>query len=384
MAPTDAEALKALNTVIETASTLLQQLQTVLAGIHRNQNPSTEAKKSESDASSSPSAIDALALARDSTSLIRAHSTKLSLLIINEPFTPTAISTVVRELITGPIPGLASSIEVCDTNTYTSVLRRELAFRAQRVFIELGGLLQTVPKDGKILAGDKKDSFGSGGKGSLASTGVLWAACDDVIGLANMGVGGFFVKKAQEWRDTLKDVMEEMKEWGDEEPDDDDEDEDDVDELADKLGKTSVDKQDKQDMLDDFMNSQPTIPRDDPDGIRPRLETSLKRLRLIVLLYQAISKRRFKKLPPFPPTDATSDLPKRLDTTVKALQQLPDKFSDLATTFYDLDPEEIDEAMAQAFADAASVSELLSNGWDGSRDEFTEWTEKFQAEIKKA
>ncbi|KAL6409254.1 hypothetical protein AUP68_05626 [Ilyonectria robusta] len=344
MAPTDAEALKALNTVIETAATLLQQLQTVLGGIQKNQNPSIETKKPEaSNASAPPSGVDALALARDSTALIKAHSTKLSLLIINEPFTPSAISTVVRELVTGPIPGLASSIEVCDTNIYTSVLRRELAWRAQRVFVELGGLLQRVPKDGKIVSGDKKDSFGPGGKGSLASTGVLWSACDDVIGLANMGVGGFFVKKAQEWRDTLKD-----------------------------------------DMLDDLMSSQQAIPRDDPDGIRPRLETSLKRLRLIVLLYQAISKRRFKKLPSFPPTGATSDIPQRLDKTAKALQQLPDKFSDLATTFYDMDPEEIDEAMTQAFADAHGVSELLSMSWDGSRDEFTEWTEKFQAEIKKA
>lgn len=381
MAPTDAEALKALNTVIETAATLLQQLQTVLGGIQQNQNPSIETKKPEvSDASAPPSGVDALALARDSTSLIKAHSTKLSLLIINEPFTPSAISTVVRELVTGPIPGLASSIEVCDTNIYTSVLRRELAWRAQRVFVELGGLLQRVPKDGKIVSGDKKDSFGPGGKGSLASTGVLWSACDDVIGLANMGVGGFFVKKAQEWRDTLKDVMEEMKEWGDEEPDDDVE--DDVDDLADKLEESSISTS-KQDMLDDLMSSQQAIPRDDPDGIRPRLETSLKRLRLIVLLYQAISKRRFKKLPPFPPTNATSDIPQRLDKTAKALQQLPDKFSDLATTFYDMDPEEIDEAMTQAFADAHGVSELLSMSWDGSRDEFTEWTEKFQAEIKK-
>ncbi|KAH7175341.1 hypothetical protein EDB81DRAFT_2229 [Dactylonectria macrodidyma] len=384
MAPTDAEALKAMNTLIETAATLLQQLQTVLGGIQRNQNASTETKKpNDANTSSSATVVDALALARDSASLIKAHSTKISLLIINEPFTPSAVSTVVRELVAGPIPGLASSIEVCDASTYTGVVRSVLVWRAQRVFVELGGLLQRIPKDGKVLSGDKKDSFGPGGKGSLASTGVLWSACDGVIGLANMGVGGFFVKKSQEWKDTLKDVMEEMKEWGDEEPDEDDEDEDedDVDGLAYKLQESSISKQD---MLDDLMNSQQTIPRDDPDGIRPRLETSLKRLRLVVLLYQAISKRRFKKLPPFPPTDANSDLPQRLDKTAAALQKLPDTFGDLATAFYELDPEEIDDAMTKAFADAVAVSDLLSKSWDGSRDEFTEWTEKFQTEIKKA
>jgi hypothetical protein len=196
-----------------------------------------------------------------------------------------------------------------------------------------------------------------------------------------MGVGGFFVKKAQEWRDTLKDVMEEMKEWGEEEPDDDDENEDEVDDLADQLGASHLSKQE---MLDDLMNSSEAIPRDDPDGIRPRLESALKRLRLVVLLYQALSKRRFKKLPPFPPKDNSNpDLPKKLDETAKSLEQLPDKFGDLAAAFYSLDADEIDEAITLVLADAVRVSKLLSATWDGKRDEFTDWTDKFESEIKK-
>ncbi|KAH6880773.1 hypothetical protein B0T10DRAFT_495207 [Thelonectria olida] len=380
MAPTHVEALKAMNGVVETTTALLQQLGTVLGNIHKGKNPPPV--QDTENPESAPSNIDALALARDSASLIRAHSTKLSLLIINEPFTPSAISTVIRELVAGPIPGLASSLEVCDANVYTSVLRRELAYRAQRVFIELGALVQKVPKDGKVLSGNNERSFSAGGKGSLASTGVLWSACDDVAALATMGVGGFFVKKAQEWRDTLKDVMEEMKEWGEEEPDDDDEGEDDIDDLADQLGASHLSKQE---MLDDLMNSSEAIPRDDPDGIRPRLETSLKRLRLVVLLYTALSKRRFKKLPPFPPKDSSSnpDLAKKLDETAKSLEQLPDKFGDLAAAFYSLDADEIDETVTLVFAEAVAVSKLLSATWDGKRDEFTDWTDKFESEIKK-
>lgn len=372
MPPTDAEALKAMTAVADTATSLLQQLGTVLGNIHKGRGaPSTDTKASEPI----PSNIDALALARDSTSLIRAHSTKLSLLIINEPFTPSAISTVVRELVTGPIPGLASSLEVCDAKIYTSVLRCELAWRAQRVFIELGALIQKIPKDGKVLSSKNQRSINAAGKGSLVLTGLLWSACDDVTTLANMGVGGFFVKKAEQWRDTLKDVMEELKEWGEEEPDDDD---DEVDDLADQLGDTHLSKQE---MLDDLMNSSEAIPRDDPDGIRPRLESALKRLRLVVLLYQAMSKRRFKKLPMFPPKD--DDLPKKLDDTATSLEQLPDKFGDLAAAFYSLDAQEIDETATLVFADAVAASKLLSTTWDGKRDEFTEWTDKFESELKK-
>ena len=369
MAP-DAEAIKALNTLVDTASTLLKQLQSALVDIQRNPTAPSPPEHSS---------IDVLALARDSSSLVRAHSTKLSLLLINEPFTPSAVSTVIRELIKGPIPGLASAAQVCDINRYTAVLRRELAYRAQRVLAELEVLLQKVPKDGKVLAGGNRDS----GKGSLTTTGVLWSACDDVTKLANMGVGGFFVKKVEEWRDTLKDVMEELKEWGEEEPDDedDDDDEDDVDDLADQLGDSHISTQD---MLDDLMNSQPTIPRSDPDGIRPRLDSTLKRLRLVALLYQAITKRRLKKLPPIPPTEPTSKLPQQLDELAKTLQELPNQFGDLAGTFYDLRPDEIDEGMEICFGEAFTVSEVLSKSWDGSKDEFTEWAEKFQVEIKKS
>ncbi|KAF4471358.1 hypothetical protein FALBO_1732 [Fusarium albosuccineum] len=314
---------------------------------------------------------DPLALARDAARLIRAHGTKLSLLLINEPFTPKAMLRVVYELLQSPLQSLSASVHSCDSNIYTAVLRKELAYRVAKVFAELERLLRLIPEDGKVLSGESKE----GGSGCLAVTGKLWAACDDVVSLAEMGVGGFFVKKAQEWRDTLKDVMQEMKEWGEEEPDDDDEDE--VDDLADQLGDTSISKQD---MVDDLMNSQATIPRSDPDRIRPRLDSSLKRLRMVVLLYQAISKRRFKKLP----KDTTkSDMPQRLDKVALVIEQLPDKFGDLAGAFYELDPTEIDRLMEECFESAVGAGEVLKSGWEGEKDEFTEWVDKFQVEVKK-
>lgn len=373
MAPIDFEAVKALNTLVDTASALLQQLQTTLSDIQRNPTSVEPCQSVQPD-------FDALAVARDTSSLIRAHSTKISLLIINEPFTPSAIATVVRELVKGPIPGLATAAQTCDASLYTAVLRKELAYRAQRVLLELRGLLQRIPRDGKVLAGVAKD----GGKGSLVLTGVLWSACDDVVKLSNMGVGGFFVKKAEEWRDTLKDVMEEMKEWGEQEDEDDDQDDEDVDDLAENLDKTSLSNRDKQDMIDDLMNTQQYIPKSDPDKIRPRLDSSLKRLRLVILLYQALCKRRFKKLPSLPPRDASqASIPQKLDATALALEKLPDEFGDLMGAFYELDAEEIDEMAEECFGSAIAASEVLKIGWEGEKDEFTEWMEKFRDEVKK-
>ncbi|KAL6815893.1 hypothetical protein GGI42DRAFT_312551 [Trichoderma sp. SZMC 28013] len=379
MAPApDAAALESLETLVKTAGALLKQLQDVLGEIRNN--PDAVSTPATSSASTTP--LDALALARDSATLIKAHATKVSLLIINKPFTPSAISSVVRELVTGPIPGLAASVQACDSNGYTLTFRRELAWRCQRVLSELADLLQKIPKDGKVLT-KENEGFGASGKGSIASTGVLWASCDKVISLANGGVSGFFVEKMTECRATLNDIANEMKEWGDEEPDEDDDDDDeddDVDDLADQVGSAHISTQD---ILDDLMNSHRTIPASDPDGIRPRLESSLRRLRLVILLYQAITKRRMQKLPPMPQSDAGNKVPRRLDELATLLQKLPDSFGDLACAFYELRPREIDDAMDQCFLDAFAVSELLSESWDGSRDEFTEWTEKFQKEIKR-
>lgn len=388
MSPKDTDAIKSLESLVQTASTLLTQLQAVLSKIHK-----TPESEPTDDASAAPDPnINALSLAHDSASLIRAHGTKISLLIINEPFTPSAVSTVLRELVAGPIPGLASSVQACTSKQYTAVVRKELAWRAQRVLAELDGLLHKVPKDGKVLTESKRGGFSKSSKGSLPATGLLWQACDNVIDLSKMGVGGFFIQKVHQWRDTINDVMEELKEWGDEEPasDEDDEDDDDddndddqddsVNNLADQLGSQSISTQA---MLDSLMDSQQTIPASDPDKIRPRLETSLKRLRLVTLLYQALTKRRLQNLPSFPPSSSDSNVPSRLDEMANLLARLPESFGDLAIAFYDLQPAEIDKTMDQCFFDAFAASELFSRNWDGGRDVFSEWTDKFQTEIKK-
>lgn len=380
-----AEALQSLESVTDLALTLLKQFHTAITEIHKN--PTTAGIPDTADTTTP---IDALALARDSASLIRAHGTKLSLLIINEPFTPSAIITVLRDIISGPLPALASAVQACLPIRYTALVRKELAWRCQSVLTELGALIKRIPKDGKALNGERKDGSNTD-KGSMASTGLLWSTCDKTVALSNMGIGGFFVQQVDQWRETLKDILEELKDWGDEEPEDEEEDDDD-DEEDDASSDNDTDDPSgagghhaaTQAALDSLMGSQRTISAADPEKIRPRLENSLKRLRLVLLLYQAITKRRLKKLPVLPPTDPTSNVPQRLDEAAKVLQKIPDRFGDLASAFYELNANDIDETMDQCFFDAFAASELLSIAWDGVRDEFSEWTIKFQTEVKKS
>ncbi|KAK3381995.1 hypothetical protein B0H63DRAFT_217660 [Podospora didyma] len=388
-------ALATLNAVVSSALSLIGQLEAVVASIAAQNRGDHGAVQPIGDRQPPASAsFDALSLAHDSAVLIKAHATKISLFIINEPFTPTAIARVVGELAAGPLPGLASAVQLCAAERYTETVQRDLAWQSGRVFRELRELLSRIPKDGRILSDQRKNAAAGSatGKGSIATTGVLWNACDDVVAFAVRGFSGNLVRKVEQLKDTLKDIMEELKEWGEEtedEPSDEGGDssseDDEVDQITESLELARISStQSTQDMLDDLMNSQQCIPRDDPNKIRERLESCLKRLRLTTLLYQAAIKRRFKPLPLLPPGTGESSVSARLDEILPLLKRIPEKCGSLALAFYDLDPSEIDRLMDQCFFDAFAASELLVKPWNGQKDEFTDWALRFQVEIKKS
>jgi hypothetical protein len=365
MAESSSKADQGLETLKSTVATTLQlvaQLQ--------------EAPLSPQDAGTTSSKINALDLAHDTASLIRAHSTKLSLLIINKPFTASAITTVLRELVSGPLPGLASSVELCDAARYTKAMSSELQYRAKRVFVEFGTLVKAIPLDGKILTDDQKNGTGTEkGKGSLASTGVVWEACDGVIELKKVGVAGLIIRKSEEYKDLLKDALEELQKWGEEESDDDDGEAD--------LGSDDGEPGDTQAAVDRMFAPERHISGADPDKIRPRLESSQKRLRLLILMYQAVVKRRFKTLPQIPspetPTESKENpeegrgIVECLDEVLKVMKKIPDITDELASAFYELDSKEIDQRMDQCFFTGFAAVELLMKNWDGQKDEFSTW-----------
>jgi hypothetical protein len=356
------QGLETLKSTVATTLQLLAQLQ--------------ESAPSPQDAGTTSSKINALDLAHDTASLIRAHSTKLSLLIINKPFTASAITTVLRELVSGPLPGLASSVELCDAARYTKAMSSELQYRAKRVFVEFATLVKAIPLDGNILTDDQKNGTGTEkGKGSLASTGVVWEACDGVIELKKLGVAGLIIRKVEEYKDLLKDALEELQKWGEEESDDDDGEA--------NLGSDDGEPDDTQAAVDQMFASERHISAADPDKIRPRLESSQKRLRLLILMYQAVVKRRFKTLPQIPspetPTESKENpeedrgIVECLDEVLNVMKKIPDITDELASAFYDLDSKEIDQRMDQCFFTGFAAVELLIKNWDSQKDEFSTW-----------
>ncbi|POS80121.1 hypothetical protein DHEL01_v201493 [Diaporthe helianthi] len=398
MASESSKGLEELRSLIESAVTLIQSLETSLQDVvdsNCDSGPTADKWAASRRPEDESRSVDCLALARDSATLVKAHATKISLFIITEPFTPSAISTVLRQLIQEPIPAIASAVQLCHADSYTRLIRRDLAWRCGRILKETRELIQKIPKDGKVLPQEKREGPQSvkGGKGSIMATGVLWNVCDEVINFANLGVVGHLVARAEHFRDTLKDVMEELKEWSEEQEDEDDDDDDksddaaevqdqDVQDLAQGVSNTHISTQA---MIDDLMNSHTTIPRDDPEKIRDRLDSTLRRLRLTVLLFQALIKRRLKTLPKLPlASEDDSVVVSRLDEVLPLLRKMTDRFNSLAVAFYDLDSAQITRLMDQCFFDAFAVSELLAKPWAVQKDEFTDWVAKFQVEIKKS
>lgn len=318
--------------------------------------------------------VNALALAHDTASLIKAHSTKLSLLIINKPFTPTAIVKVLQELVAGPLPGLATAIELCDGNLYTKAMRTELLWRAKRLLNELSSFLKAIPLDGQILDEGQKNGTGSmGGKGSLASTAVVWKACDSVMELKNLGVAGFMIQKAEQYRDLVRDALDELLEWSQEDSDE----EDDVEDSADE---NEVENE-AQDAVDALFGSHKHIPKDDTENIRERLNSTVKRLRLMVLMYQAVVKRRLRTLPALPQLEPSAEkgplgdpgVIACLDVVVERMKKITEDTDEVAIAFYDLSAKDIDMRMDQCFFLGFATVELLIKNWEGEEDEFTDW-----------
>lgn len=363
--------LATLKITVQSTVHLIEQL---LAATKLEVNEkSTESAADIPKESTTTSSVNGFDLIHDAASLIRAHTTKLSLLIINEPFTPTAICTILRELASGPLPALATAVELCDAASYTGVVRSEVQWRVDKVYTELSVLIKDIPLDGKTLSKDRKLGTGSTtGKGSLASTGVVWQSCDNLIELKKLGIPGLLVQKAEQYRDTLKDALEELREWGEETSDDEDE-----------VAFESDEDNPAQAAVDDMFGSQKHIPEDDVNKIREKLESSLRRLKLLTLMYQAIVKRRFKTLPslshlPLPqkpaarPEDSLRII-QCLDEVMSLLKNIPNIVDELASAFYEIDAADIEKRMDECFSAGSDVVELLVLNWEGQKDEFTVW-----------
>ncbi|TKA21946.1 hypothetical protein B0A50_08642 [Salinomyces thailandicus] len=308
---------------------------------------------------------------RDAAQLVKAHTTKLGLLAINAPFTPSAVRGVLSELATTCIPAMMSASHICHQQraVWGAVMAAESQARVRRVFRELEMLLDEL----RAVA---RESSGGGGNGSagrrdsLSSTGVVWESCDAVVELARLDVAGLAVQKAEQWRDTIKDAIEELREWKEGE----DLDSEGLDELLDD-GDEGVEGD--RDSIEDIFNAANSMPKDRPE-LKKLVDDVDGKLKKVVLLYTAVIKRRLKIFKVEESDGGAQANIKRLDKTLHSLRRVPNQVDDLASCFYDLDEERVKQALSKCIDEAISTATTVQRNWQDTEDEFTTWSGKWK------
>lgn len=265
------------------------------------------------------------------------------------------------------------------------IMRGELRVQVKRLVGAWGDVLALVlamSESRKDLSGKDKGPSEAEKNDVLERTGVVWDVCDELLRLCNGGVVELVLKKAQQLRAVLLDAVEELKEWGEDVADEDEEDKAEGSGDEDGFGDE-----------DDFFGAQNKIGKDDKE-LKVLLDRSVKKLKMVGIMYQAVGKRRLKTFPAVAPNmnpassaspatgepngnTATESPAQKLDRLMQILKTIPDTVDDLASTFYELEQDEAEVELKKVCDEAKSAVELVKKSWTGTDDEFTAWSGKW-------
>jgi uncharacterized protein YukE len=263
---------------------------------------------------------------------------------------------------------MMGAIEVCHPKLWTGTLAKEVRQQVEAAMAALGLLLVDISnkaQGGKITFDSARHK-----EKTLASTGQVWETCNSLVALEKLGIAGCVTKKAQEHRDMLKDAIEELKEWG--------EDEDDQDE-----GFVGSDEEGDKDSLEDMFNGS-RLPAHRKD-LKELLDNSLKKLKLVDMLFQALLKRRIKTFTVTEPSVGGENVEqiRRLDDALARFKAISEAVDDLANAFYELNADQAQANLEHILNEAQTTASNMEQSWNGLGDEFTTWASKWKDAISK-
>lgn len=372
--------LRTLIDLTNTTRTLVTHFQSSLAPLTASAT-STDGKLAASTAAEQPNTLDAVKAA---TTLLRSHTTTLSLLLLTPPLTPSALIKKIGEVSSGVLTVLvaaaSSTPSAGQVDELGILMRNELRAQVRRLLGTWNDVLALIlrfaeerEKTGAKSKGKDKGPSESEKQDVLATTGVVWETCDALLKLCADGVVGLVVKKAEEWREVLMDAVEELKEWGEDVDDDDDD-----------KAEGSDDEDDFGD--DDMFGAENKLTKADKE-LKELLDASVKKLKLVGTLYKALSKRRLKTFPMGAPSVEDKSEPasiKKLEGLMAILKSIPENVDDLANAFYEKDEDEAKDILDKCSSEAKSAIGLVRQSWTGKEDEFTTWSKKWVTALEAA
>lgn len=188
--------------LLRSSKILIEQLQKSLASLQHAQAP--------------PHDQPSLNLLKTAAQVLKSNVTKLSLLAITAPFTPSAVSTQLKSLHNSILPSLATSAILIAAEIHPDLFVKDCSNLVRAALTETKGLLETIEQRAKAKSIQSQPADADK-QGVTEATGRVWAACDVLIKFAEDGVPGFLIKKADQWLALMKDAVQELQEWDPEE-----------------------------------------------------------------------------------------------------------------------------------------------------------------------
>lgn len=368
---------KQLSTILATTLVLLEQFQDTLS-------PSSAARAVESPSKDA----NALPLLSTSSAALKAQVTKLSLLAITTPFTHSAVAGVLRACNDSVLPSLVTAALLVTPTEYTKAFHSEVLILVRTALTEFNSLVQKVKsiadnedqakKDGPK---NKKGELPKSEKDAITlATGRTWGACDAVVEVATKGVVGFVMRRVEQWRDLVRDAVEEIEDWDPEE---------DGDEFFDDLMGDENDNDDKGAGEDDDSDDD-----DETAALKEQKKNTLHFLKPIAQVYPAILKNRLKNSGDVPLLSASGVA--KLESLMLNLQSIPDQVDEAAGALYEANTSKSAKFLKKTQESASQAVASVTLPWDAAagadreekaEDKFTIWSKtwfKVMDEVSKS
>jgi len=336
-----------------------------------------------------PSSPNALAIFSDAGAVLKAQTTKLALLVLNEPFSPSEITFILKALCNECIPALVSACQLCPRTSYTNFLHRTIRSCVGSSFKSYMGILDEIPVD---KAGVKRIQR----QKALNSTGMIWESLDFMVKLGKAGLAPVAVSKIEERASLLQDAIEELEEWetGKVESYDIVEKKmplewQEIQKMYRQAGDAAgIDYQKDAGMNNlSRMEGNPfELPKAADASLQPTTKKVIKALKLIALLYPPILKRRIRRFPAIDATTQQEAFPTEeqtdnFDFMLVECQSWPDTADEIAEVLYMHDEDDVETVLKGLKGSARKCIGHVRMSWDGKEDEFTAWADKWLVKL---
>lgn len=267
---------------------------------------------------------------------------------------------------------MMSALELCPASEYTLVLHNHVKCSLSITYKELQNFLASIPQDEHGIEKVRRDS--------LASTGVLWAECAKMIELGNTGLVGFARQQVEEQHRLLKDALQEIEEW------DPKEEVKGFDTGSSPASSVTVEGDEDEYTLNKRFGDLSTVAWT-PD-LNDTKKYILLLLRKIRILYPALIKNRISTFPNITRASTISTMPTeemidKFDRLIQHPKQWTDCVDEIAANLYDHDEKLVEMRLNGLSNSVEHCLEEYQTGWDGEKDAFTGWCEKWMASFRK-